>query len=192
MGMNSAHALLLSLVLFMLGCRGKPEHDSRQDFEPTAVPSAEKQEAIPAATIGETCPRGRFVVLDKGSSGCGEDGSGLVKDRATNLTWLRKTYYPQSRVTWEQASVYCLGKAMRLPTVEELRAISGSGYDACAFPCPAHSWTSSWGGGVCNKPMELGGTIIRCGNRAWDVDLDSKGNSRLVGPAFGASTICVR
>jgi len=100
---------------------------------------------------GETVLCSRYQLLDAGTHeangpcpGSRCDGSGLVKDRQTGLTWLRYDYLPQSGdQNQSQAAAYCTGRSMRLPTLEEALAISGTGCCPAAFPGPVSTLTST-------------------------------------------------
>ena len=89
------------------------------------------------------CSNGRYVIVDPGTGsasgscpGSACDGSGLVKDTSTGLTWARYTYYPgyPPGQTQTQAAAYCAGRGGRLPTKDEALAIAGNNYCQSAWP----------------------------------------------------------
>lgn len=94
--------------------------------------------------VEKVCTNGRYLVTDLGTDGCGDDGSGLVQDTVTHLTWKRKQNYPLGGQTFAQAEKFCIGEGMRLPTREEALGIAGTKYDYCAFPCAWWTWTSTY------------------------------------------------
>lgn len=115
---------------------------------------------------GPTC---RYTVIDPGTGvgggacpGTGCDGSGLVKDNVSGLTWTR---YHYNWGTGPTADAFCSGKSMRLPTQTELQVIGAgtSSYDSCAFPIPWTS-TSSTPGTYRNVVMKSDGTQICTGS----------------------------
>jgi len=88
-------------------------------------------------------PGGRYTVL-VGPGGCG-DGSGLVLDNATHLTWMTTAHIHalgEPGQTLARAGDYCASRGMRLPTTDEALGISSTNYAACAF-CNWGTWTSS-------------------------------------------------
>ena len=91
------------------------------------------------------CGSGRYAVLEPGTSGDAKDGSGLVRDTRTGLTWMRHVY-TTSGLTQAAAQGYCQRKGMRLPTKDEALGIAESNRETCAFPESWHTWTSTSAG----------------------------------------------
>jgi hypothetical protein len=95
-------------------------------------------------SVQEGCPDGRYQVLDPGGGSCSAyNGSGLVKDTSTGLTWMRYSYQRSEGLIQAEASTYCAERGMRLPTEDEALGIAGSNEDRCAFPCGWYTWTST-------------------------------------------------
>ena len=87
---------------------------------------------------------GRYVVLQQPTSGDNDDGSGLVRDTRTGLTWMSKPY--AGAFNQAQAASYCQSKGMRLPTKDEARGIAGENWETCAFPSHWWAWSSTSAG----------------------------------------------
>jgi beta-galactosidase len=92
----------------------------------------------------ERCADGRYLVVEPGSGRDEDDGSGLVKDTRTGLTWTRQDHrgHPAGQ---SGAQSYCESLGMRLPTKDEAKGIAGDNRDACAFPFKWGTWTSTAG-----------------------------------------------
>lgn len=134
-------------------------------------------------TPGGDRPCARYQVIDAGTgtladAGPAMDGSGLVLDTTTGLTWLRNAYYPAfpPGQNWEQATSYCQGRGMRLPTKDEVLAIAGAQYCQSAWPARWGTWTST--------PSSAG--------VAWTVGLDGDARESYTDGALVASALCVR
>lgn len=98
------------------------------------------------------------------------DGSGLVTDNATRLTWTSIPYYgPVGQRTQPAAEAYCAGRGMRLPTKDEALGVAGTSFEACAF-CSWFTWTSTFEGARAWRVTANGGAGL------WDVAGD--GNDR--------------
>jgi hypothetical protein len=90
-----------------------------------------------------SCGAGRYEITDPGTGNCeAYDGSGLVVDHFTWLTWSRSTY-KNKWLTQAQADAHCKSTGARLPTKDEALAVSGSAFQKCAWPCGWWTWTST-------------------------------------------------
>lgn len=103
---------------------------------------------------------GDYVVLEPGSGECGldgggQDGSGLILDTRTGLTWMRNSYYPPNGLTWEEANTFCTDRGMRLPAYSHAEGIAGSQKDECAFPCGWDAWTAAFASGSWAYPSSV-------------------------------------
>lgn len=133
--------------------------------------------ATEAKLAAGRCGSGRCSVLDPGTAGDEDDGSGLVRDTRTGLTWMRKPY-KGSGLSQEGSSVYCRSKGMRLSTKDEALGIAAGNKELCAFPSPWWTWT--W------PPPGA--------ERAWLVSFRGYTDEVEVGVAVGdyGSVLCVR
>jgi hypothetical protein len=138
-----------------------------------------------------SCADGRYYVLNPGKTPCScvgsvatpgdpecRDGSGLVGDTTTGLTWMRYFYFTSvAGLLRSDAQNHCLSKNMRLPTKDEALQISGKNYDGCAFPCDWDTWTSS------DSDQNL---------MAWVVRHDGSTSEEYYSNASGVHVLCVR
>ncbi len=134
---------------------------------------AAAREAENAKIAAGRCGSGRYSVLDQGTGGDTDDGSGLVRDTRTGLTWMRKPY-SGSGLTQEVSAGYCRSKGMRLPTKDEALGIAAGNREPCAFPRGWWTWTSNPAGS----------------GRAWVVDFH--GNTFEFGVGRNYDVVCVR
>jgi len=134
---------------------------------------AAARQAEEAKLAAGRCGSGRYLVLDSGSSGDAMDGSGLVRDTRTGLTWMRKSYRAD-RMTQAKSASYCQSKGMRLPTKDEALGIAGNNREDCAFPTGWWTWTSTPAGS----------------GRAWSVDYN--GYTYWYDVGYSHHVFCVR
>jgi hypothetical protein len=144
---------------------GAPSVDSGTPLFDDGAPSVDSgtplfDDGAPSVDSGTAGSCGRYQVLVPGTGtasgtcpGSGCDGSGLVKDTTTDLTWARFPYYPTSDYpvsggqTQAQAAAYCAGRGGRLPTKDEALAIAGNNnYCRAASPVEWGTWTSTSAG----------------------------------------------
>jgi hypothetical protein len=109
-------------------------------------------ERVDAQTDASDLLCGRFRVVDPGTGdangpcpGSRCDGSGLVLDVLTGLTWSRFSYFPGDPPgqTFAQAQAYCASRSARLPTKDEGAAIASPSYCMSAWPATWYAWTST-------------------------------------------------
>lgn len=125
----------------------KPPASSPPQSVPEAAgkPAYSAEDARPenSDTVHQDCGRAeRYQVIDAGTGGSPHDGSGLVRDQQTHLSWTRNDHQA-ARLTRAGAEGFCHSRGMRLPTKDEALGISGPGNDKCAFPSSWYTWTSS-------------------------------------------------
>ncbi|MBN2529123.1 MAG: hypothetical protein JXR76_22225 [Deltaproteobacteria bacterium] len=107
--------------------------------EPEDTSSATDPEDSETEPKGEKY--GQFIVVDAGSGKC-DDGTGVVFDRNTNVTWMRTINMPLDGLSWPEADEFCRSKGMRLPSPNMVWNITQSERFKEAFPCEWESWTT--------------------------------------------------
>jgi hypothetical protein len=133
---------------------GTPPFDAGAPSVDSGTAGSDAGRADAAADSGALlCGRYQVLVPGTGSAsgGCPGsrcDGSGLVKDTTTGLTWARFSYYPgyPPGQTQAQAAAYCAGRGGRLPTRDEALAIAGNNFCQAAWPTGWYTWTSTSAG----------------------------------------------
>jgi hypothetical protein len=133
---------------------------------------------------------GRYNVVTPSSPACLAEGTGIVIDNLTGLTWMAEEYQPPPDPengdvfqNLAQATAYCASRGMRVPTKDEALAVAGTSYDACAFPCGGGTWTST------PAPVGVGSCrVLPC---AWMVG--TQGNTGAQETEYGSGIVrCVQ
>lgn len=120
-----------------------PEQDAAVDSgapEPADIGTQPIDDSPPMV---EPCGSWRFVVLDAGSAGCPNDGSGTVLDAEKKTIYTRHSW--SNGVSYTQAKNHCESIGARLPTLQELDNIKDGQPGRCAFDCEWQSWAYVYG-----------------------------------------------
>lgn len=102
---------------------------------------------IDSAIPNQICD-GHFEIVESGTGDCKmRDGTGLVLDTKTGLTWTRIAFGHCNNIgtcsghPFQAAKAHCEALGKRLPTLVETNDVAGDNFSSCAFPCNWETWT---------------------------------------------------